>query len=99
MFSARSRGGVIVAEDVDLPEGATVIVVADDPEDDHAELTAEEAAELEAAIAEADRGEGVAWEIVRDQNHKDAKERCSQNDRRATPHAHRDGVHHRSRPR
>jgi hypothetical protein len=67
MFSANVQGGVIVAEDVDLPEGATVTVVADDPEDDYAELTAEEAAELETAIAEADRGEGVPWELVRDQ--------------------------------
>jgi predicted DNA-binding antitoxin AbrB/MazE fold protein len=67
MFSAKVKGGVIVAEDVDLPEGATVTVVVDDLEDDYAELTAEEAAELEAAIAEADRGEGVPWENVRDQ--------------------------------
>lgn len=59
MFSAKVKGGVIVAEDVDLPEGATVTVVVDDPEDDYAELTAEEEAELEAAIAEADRGEGL----------------------------------------
>lgn len=67
MFSAKVKGGVIVAEDVDLLEGATVTVVVDDPDDDDAELTAEEEAELEAAIAEADRGKGVAWEIVRDQ--------------------------------
>jgi hypothetical protein len=67
VFSAKVKGGVIVAEDVDLPEGTTVTVVVDDPEDDYAELTAEEAAELEAAIAEADRGEGVPWEIMRDQ--------------------------------
>jgi predicted DNA-binding antitoxin AbrB/MazE fold protein len=67
MFSAKVKGGVIVAEDVDLPEGATVTVVVNGPEDDYAELTAEEAAELEAAIAEADRGEGVPWELVRDE--------------------------------
>lgn len=67
VFCAKVKDGVIVAEDVDLPEGATVTVVVDDPEDDYAELTAEEAAELEAAIAEADRGEGVPWEIVHDQ--------------------------------
>ena len=65
MFSAKVKGGVLVAEDVDLPEGATVTVVVDNPDDDYAELTAEEEAELEAAIAEADRDEGVPWEIVR----------------------------------
>lgn len=48
-----------------MPEGATVTVVVDNPDDDYAELTAEEEAELEAAIAKADRDEGVPWEIVR----------------------------------
>lgn len=48
MFSAEVKGGVIVAEDVDLPEGVTVTVVVNDPEDDYAELTAEEAAERQA---------------------------------------------------
>jgi len=70
VFSAKVKGGVIVADDVDLPEGTTVTVTVDDqddPEDDYAELTAEEAAELEAAIAAADRGEGVPWETVRDE--------------------------------
>lgn len=65
MFSAKVMGGVI--EDVDLPEGATVTVVVDDPEDDYDELTAKEEAELEAAIASADRGEGAPWETVRQQ--------------------------------
>jgi hypothetical protein len=51
VFSAKVKGGVIVA----------------DPRDDYAELTAEEAAELEAAIVAADRGEGVPWEMVRDE--------------------------------
>jgi len=70
VFSAKVKGGVIVADDVDLPEGTTVTVTVDDqddPEDDYAELTAEEAAELEAAIAAAERGEGVPWETVRDE--------------------------------
>jgi hypothetical protein len=67
MFSAKVKGRVIVAGDVDLPEGATVTIMVDDPEDDYAELTADEEAELDAALAEADRGEGIAWEIVRDQ--------------------------------
>jgi len=67
MSSAKVQGGVIVAEGIDLPEGATVTVVVDDSEDDYAELTAEEAAELEAAIAEADRGEVFPGKIARDQ--------------------------------
>jgi hypothetical protein len=67
VFSAKVTGGVIVADDVDLPEGATTTVVVDDPEDDYAEPTTEEEAELKAAIAAADRGEGVPWEVVRDE--------------------------------
>lgn len=70
VFSAKVKGGVIVADDVELLEGATVTVTVDDDDaskDDYAELTAEEAAELEAAIAAADRGEGVPWETVRDE--------------------------------
>jgi len=70
VFSAKVKGGVIVADDVELPERTTVTVTVDDGDtsrDDYAELTAEEAAELEAAIAAADRGEGVPWETVRDE--------------------------------
>lgn len=41
---------------VELPEGAIVtVLVDDDADDDHLELTAEEEAELDEAIAEADR--------------------------------------------
>lgn len=67
MFSAKVKGGVIVAEDVDLPEGATVTVVLDqDAANDQAdEATPEQLAELDEAIAEADRGEGIPWKIVR----------------------------------
>lgn len=67
VFSAKVQGGVIVADGVELPEGATVMVVVDEPADDYAELTPEEEAELDAAIAAADRGEGVPWETVRDE--------------------------------
>jgi hypothetical protein len=67
VFSAKVKGGVIVADEIDLPEGTTVTVVVDEPADDYAELTAEEEAELEAAIAAADRGEGLPWETVRDE--------------------------------
>jgi uncharacterized lipoprotein YbaY len=67
MFSAKVKGDVIVAEGIDLPEGATVTVVLDEDTaivnaDD---VTSEQLAELDEAIAEADRGEGIPWETVR----------------------------------
>ena len=67
LFSAKVKGGVIVAEDVDLPEGATVTVVLDeDTANDNADgVTPEQLAALDEAIAEADRGEGIPWETVR----------------------------------
>lgn len=67
MFSAKVKDGVIVAEDIDLPEDATVTVVLDeDTANDNAdEVTAEQLDELDEAIAEADRGEGIPWETVR----------------------------------
>lgn len=69
VFSATVKGGVIVvADDIDLPEGATVTVVLDEgAANDQAEddLTPAQLAELDAAIAEADRDEGVPWATVR----------------------------------
>lgn len=67
LFSAKVKGGVIVDEDVDLPEGATVTVVLDeDTANDNTDgVTPEQLAELDEAIAEADRGEGIPWETVR----------------------------------
>lgn len=67
LFSAKVKGGVIVAEDVDLPEGATVTVMLDeDTANDNADgVTPEQLAELDEAIAEADRGEGIPWETIR----------------------------------
>lgn len=67
MFSAKVKDGVIVAEDIDLPEGATVTVVLDEDTatDDAGEVTAEQLDELDEAITEADRGEGIPWETVR----------------------------------
>ena len=55
--------GRIEVEDVELPEGLEVAVyyTGDEPE---VQLTAEEMAELDAAIAEADRGEGIPAEQV-----------------------------------
>ena len=66
MFSAKVKDGVIVADDVDLPEGATVTVVLDDdPANDDDSVTPEQLDELDEAIAQADRGEGIPWESVR----------------------------------
>ena len=67
MFSAKAKSGVIVADDVDLPEDATVTVVLDEgtANDNADEVTPEQLAELDEAIAEADRGEGIPWETVR----------------------------------
>ncbi len=65
-FSAKVQGGVIVAQGVELPEGATVTVVLDDDTaNDNVDATPEQLADLDEAIAEADRGEGVPWATVR----------------------------------
>jgi hypothetical protein len=47
------QGGVIVAEGLDLPEGTTVTVAANEGEVE-VDLAPDELAELDAAIAEAD---------------------------------------------
>ncbi|HYI11351.1 MAG TPA: hypothetical protein VEK57_20010 [Thermoanaerobaculia bacterium] len=56
--------GRIEVEDTELPEGADVAVYYK-PDVEEYELTEEQEAELEASIAEADRGETVPWEEVR----------------------------------
>jgi len=59
MFTAKVKDGRLVVDPVvELPEGATVTVLIDDAGDDDLELTPEEDAELDDAIAEADR---VGW--------------------------------------
>ena len=66
VFSAKVKDGVIVADDIDLPEGATVtIVLDDDPANDDDSVTPEQLGEVDEAIAQADRGEGIPWESVR----------------------------------
>jgi hypothetical protein len=56
MFTAKVKDGRLVTDPaVELPEGATVTVLVDDDTDDDAlELTPEEEAELDDAVAEAE---------------------------------------------
>ena len=68
VLRARVQGGAIVLDaPVELPEGAQVVVLIPDTSEDAVgddgdfALTAEQEAELDAAIAEADRGETVTW--------------------------------------
>ena len=51
--------GQIVLDDAEFIDGTHVVVVSRDPEDEVC-LSAEELAELEAGIAEADRGETIS---------------------------------------
>jgi len=57
MFTAKVKDGKLVVDPVvELPEGATVtVLVKDDADESDLELTLEEEAELDEAIAEADR--------------------------------------------
>lgn len=66
MFTAKVKDGQLVVDPVvELPEGATVtVLVNDDAGDDDLELTAEEDAELDEAIAEADREGWIPAEQV-----------------------------------
>ena len=57
MSTGKVVDGKIVVEGVELVEGSTVIVLEED--DDPVELTAEQEAELEAAIADIERGKYI----------------------------------------
>jgi len=59
-------GGKVVLEGEPLPEGSVVTVVARDA-DETFEVTPEEEQALLAAIAQAERGEVVSWEVLRQQ--------------------------------
>ena len=59
-------GGKVVLEGEALPEGSVVTVVARDA-DETFEVTPEEEQALLAAIAQAERGEVVSWEVLRQQ--------------------------------
>lgn len=66
VFMAKVKDGKLVVDPVvELPEGATATVMVDDDADEHAlELTPEEEAELDDAIAEADREGWIPAEHV-----------------------------------
>jgi hypothetical protein len=66
MFTAKVKDGRLVVDPVvDLPEGATVTVLVDEDADgDDLELTLQEEAELDDAIAEADRHGWIPAEQV-----------------------------------
>lgn len=66
MFTAKVKDGKLVVDPVvELPEGATVTVLVDnDADNDDVELTADEEAELDEAIAEADRDGWIPAEQV-----------------------------------
>lgn len=60
MSTGKVIDGKVVVEGVELVEGSTVIVLEED--DEIVELTAEQEAELEAAIDEVTRGEFITAE-------------------------------------
>jgi hypothetical protein len=64
VYSARVRGGVVVLDGVTLPDGASVTIAVNDEREVEVELTPAELAELEEAIAEADRSESVPSAVV-----------------------------------
>jgi len=64
LYSARVRGSVVVPDGVTLPDGALVTIAVNDGRDAEVELTPEELAELDDAIADADRSESVSSAVV-----------------------------------
>jgi hypothetical protein len=64
VYSARVRGGVVVPEGVTLPDGTVVTIAVNDERDADIELTPAELAELDAALADADRSESVSSAVV-----------------------------------
>ena len=58
--------GKVVLDDSSLPEGAKVYVLSGEP-GHRVSLSADELAELEAGLAEADRGETISGQALFDQ--------------------------------
>jgi hypothetical protein len=61
VYSARVRGGVVVPDGVTLPDGTAVTIAVNDEREAEVELTP---AELDDAIADADRSESVSSAVV-----------------------------------
>jgi hypothetical protein len=64
VYSARVRGGVVVPDGVTLPDGTAVTIAVNDEREAEIELSPAELAELDDAIAEADRSEAVSSAVV-----------------------------------
>ena len=64
--TGRVVGGKVVLEGEPLAEGSVVTVVARD-EEDAFDVSSEEERALLAAMAQADRGQVVSWEEMREQ--------------------------------
>ena len=64
VYSARVKGGVVVPEGVTLPDGTAVTIAVNDEKEADVELSPTELAELDDAIAEADRSESVSSAVV-----------------------------------
>lgn len=59
LYSARVRDGIVVPDGVTLPDGTAVTIAVNDEKQADVELTPAELAELDEAIAEADRSDSV----------------------------------------
>jgi hypothetical protein len=64
VYSARVRGGVVVPDDVTLPDWTAVTIAVNDESEATVELSPAELAELDEAIAEADQSESVPSAVV-----------------------------------
>jgi hypothetical protein len=77
-LSGKVKGGVVVLDDAAITDGATVTVLVNSADviepwgppvdlDKNGDviMTPELQADLDASIAESDRGEGIPWEVVR----------------------------------
>ena len=64
VYSARVQGGVVIPEGVTLPDGSAVTIAVNDEREAAVDLTPAELAELDDAIAEADRSESVPSAVV-----------------------------------
>ena len=69
--TGRVVGGKVVLEGEPLPEGSVVTVVARDDEETF-DVSPDEERALLAAIAQADRGQVVSWEELREQLRRSA---------------------------